>query len=95
MLEKSCSIGLTEACKTSSASSNRPGYYNIKQLERTMIGRSNRFGRSGILIVEKCLIVFRVVAINRFRRILRKRFNVFQGKMDMGMGSGVGKDLNF
>ena len=41
--------------------------------------------------MEKCLIVFRVVAINRFRRILRKRFNVFQGKMDMGMGSGVGE----
>ena len=34
------------ACKSSSASSNRPGYYNIKQLERKIIGRSKRFGRS-------------------------------------------------
>ena len=45
--------------------------------------------------MEKCLIAFRVGAINRFRRILRERFNVFQGKMDMIVGLGVGKDLNF
>ncbi|MGB6012108.1 MAG: hypothetical protein WBI57_12660, partial [Desulfobacterales bacterium] len=37
-------------CKSSSASSNRPGYYNIKQLERKIIGRSHRFGRSGLSI---------------------------------------------